>query len=341
MNINNFLIKNVKIPKMYQGLDGNIGPTGNQGPDGTLGVTGPRGNIGTSGIIGVQGNVGNTGNIGNIGPIGISGNIGPIGISGDFGLDGLIGEIGPDGEIGIIGDIGSIGNNGDIGNIGEQGNPGLNGLSGEAVIEHGMLISNVDINTGFLIVPTGAKFLHLTMIGGGAGGNSGGFDQLVGQMYGGGGGGSGMVMTIMLDVSTQVSCAYTIGRGGLGGPNQAIPNTPPSGSMSGEPTTITVGLQTYYSYGGHSPNGQIGGLGFSSGKNGLLANSLGFDGTGGNGGGIIDNGYGLGGGTIMSLNGTDATTFGAGGGGGAYNAEIYSGAGGRGADGVIIFTFFK
>ncbi len=186
---------------------------------------------------------------------------------------------------------------------------------------------------GSYTVPAGVYNIDVELIGGGAGGSSG---TASGTYSAGGGGGSGGSARGALAVTPGQVINYVVGAGGAGAPS--VNGYGSSGTSTTFGTTLTApGAQVGTTGGYNVGSGQLGGaVGIGGYLN--LKGSAGGDGApsgaiGGNGGGTA---YGTGGRAGIP-NGESASAYGSGG-GGAYNGGTGTtpGAGGRGADGVII-----
>lgn len=186
---------------------------------------------------------------------------------------------------------------------------------------------------GSYTVPAGVYNIDVELIGGGAGGSSG---TASGTYSAGGGGGSGGSARGALAVTPGQVINYVVGAGGAGAPS--VNGYGSSGTSTTFGTSLTApGAQVGTTGGYNVGSGQLGGaVGIGGYLN--LKGSAGGDGApsgaiGGNGGGTA---YGTGGRAGIP-NGESASAYGSGG-GGAYNGGTGTtpGAGGRGADGVII-----
>ena len=194
------------------GPTGETGPTGadgsavNTGATGDTGATGPTGDIGPTGETGATGDTGATGPTGDIGPTGETGPTGDIGPTGATGADGTpgtavntgaTGPMGPAGgayirdTIGIRITITSL-NTTEFNQVFEMSMPILmapegetlilsNTVVGQACAEVGSVMTvtviavegNVQVQSGFSILPTSGSILSWNLIAQGPYGNDG------------------------------------------------------------------------------------------------------------------------------------------------------------------------
>ncbi len=197
-------------------------------------------------------------------------------------------------------------------------------------------------------VPVGVYKIYCTCVGGGGGAGGIGTGSS-GTTYPAGAGGAGGTALGWISVTPGQTITITVGAGGAGGAAASTNTSGSYGSNGSTGGTSSVGSfmsATGGGYGGATSSGSAGGVG-GVGTGGQI-NQYGGNGTDGSGGAGSAIYGGNGGASSQGGGGRSATAYSAvvqngrapgSGGGSVYNTWSSSGAGGNGADGIVILQY--